>query len=121
MDDVLFSTLELLYRNMKVRVPLIRARPTFHKTSGNPNFSLRIVDLSFHTRCTVLKDGYQKKKMDMFACLAILANILYFRARQNQFFQEEIFDNALIRRIVIGMNSNSAFTGPHNENSICYQ
>ena len=41
-----FSTSELLYPNMKIRLRLIRARPYFHMISGNPNVSLGIVDCS---------------------------------------------------------------------------
>ena len=42
-------------------------------------------------------------------------------ARQNQFIQENIFNNAPIRRIAIAMNSNSAVTGSFAENPLCYQ
>ena len=39
-----FSTSELLYPNMKIRLRLIRARPNFYMISDNPNVSLGIVD-----------------------------------------------------------------------------
>ena len=42
-------------------------------------------------------------------------------ARQNQFIQENIFNNAPLRRIAIAMNSNSAFTGSFAENPLWYQ
>ena len=42
-------------------------------------------------------------------------------ARQNHFIQENIFNNALKRRIAIAMNSNSAFTGCLAENPFWYQ
>ena len=45
-----FSTSELLYPNMKVRLRLIRARPNFYMISDNPNVSLGIVDCSLYTR-----------------------------------------------------------------------
>ena len=41
-----FSTSELLYPNMKVRLRLIRARPNFYMISDNPNVSLGMVDCS---------------------------------------------------------------------------
>ena len=41
-----FTTSELLYPNMKVRIRLIIARPNFYMNSGNPNVSLGIVDCS---------------------------------------------------------------------------
>ena len=40
----LFSTSELLYPNMKMRLRLIRPRPNFYMISYNPIVTLRIVD-----------------------------------------------------------------------------
>ena len=56
-----FSTSELLYQNMKIRLRLIRARPKFYMVSDNPNVSLGIVDCSVYTRRIALKDVYHKK------------------------------------------------------------
>ena len=50
-----------------------------------------------------------------------LAKAYIIPARQNQFIQENIFNNALIHRIAIAMNSNSAFTGSFAENPFWYQ
>ena len=50
-----------------------------------------------------------------------LAKTFIIPARQNQFIQENIFNNAPIRRIAIAMNSNSAFTGSFAENPFWYQ
>ena len=41
--------------------------------------------------------------------------------RQNQFIQENILNNAPIRRVAIAMNTNSAFTGSSTENPFWYQ
>ena len=60
-----FSTFELLYPNMRIRLRLIRARPNFYMNSNNPNVSLGIVDCSLYTRRIALKDDYHKKRMDM--------------------------------------------------------
>ena len=49
-----FSTSELLYPNMKIRLRLIRARPSFHMISDNPNVSLGIVDCSHLTIVVLL-------------------------------------------------------------------
>ena len=113
-----FSTSELLYPNMKVGLRLIRARPNFYMISDNHNVSLGNVDCSLYTRRIALKDGYHKKRMDMLAYapveytyLETLAKTFIIPARQNQFIQENIFNNAPIRRVVIAMNTNSAFTG----------
>ena len=113
-----FSTSELLYPNMKIRLRLIRARPNFYMISDNPNVSLGIVDCSLYTQRIALKDDYHKKRMDMLAYapveynyLETLAKTIIIPARQNQFIQENIFKNAPIRRVAIAMNKNSAFTG----------
>ena len=118
-----FSYSELLYPKMKIRLRLIRARPNFHMISDNPNFSLGIVDCSLYTRRIALKDDYHKKRMDMLAhtpvefnYLEILAKTFIIPARQNQFIQENIFNNAPVLRIAIAMNTNSAFTGSCTEN-----
>ena len=124
----LFSNSELLYRNMKIRQRLIRARHDFYMISDNPNVSLEIVDCSLYTRRIALTDDYHKKRMDMLAYapveynyLETLARTLILPARQNQFMQENIFNNAPIRRIAIAMNTNSAFTGSFTENPFWYQ
>ena len=118
-----FSTSELLYPNMKIRLRLIRARPNFYMISDNPNVSLGIVDCSLYTRRIALKDDYHKKRMDMLAYapveynyLETLAKTFIIPARQNQFIQEKNFNNAFISRIAIAMNTNSAFTGSFTEN-----
>ena len=123
-----FSTSELLYPNMKVRLRLIRARPNFYMISDNPNVSLGIVDCSLYTRRIALKDDYHKKRMDMLAytpvefnCLETLAETFIIPAKQNQFIQEKFFNNASVRRIAIAMNTNSAFAGFYTENSFWYQ
>ena len=123
-----FSTSELLYPHMKNRLRLIRARHNFFTISDNPNVSLGIVDCSLYTRCIALKDDYHKKRMDMltytpveFNCLETLAKTFIIPARQNQFIQEEIFNNAPVRRIAIAMNTNSAFTGSYTKKPFWYQ
>ena len=116
-------TSELLYPNMKVRLRLIRARPNFYMISDNANDSLGIVDCSLYTRRIALKDDYHKERMDMLAYtpeefnnLETIAKTFIIPGRQNQFIQENIFNNAPVRRIAIAMNTNSAFTGSYTEN-----
>ena len=123
-----FSTSQLVYPNMKLRLRLIRARPIFYMISDNPIVCLGIVDCSIYTRRIALKDDYYKKRMDMLAyapveynSLEILAKTLILPARQNQFIQENIFNNAPIRRVAIAMNTNSAFSGSFTENPFWYQ
>ena len=50
-----------------------------------------------------------------------LAKTFIIPARQNQFIQENIFNNAPIRRVAIAMNTNSSFTGSFTENPFWYQ
>ena len=57
-----FSTFEVLYPDMKIRLQLIRARPNFYMISDNPNVGLGIVDCLLYTRCIALKDDYHKKE-----------------------------------------------------------
>ena len=123
-----FSTSELLYPNIKIRLRLIRARPKSYMISDNPNVSLGIVDCSLYTRRFALKDDYHKKRMDMLAhapveynYLETLAKTFIIPARQNQFIQENIFNNARIRRIAIAMNTNPAFIGFLTENPFWHQ
>ena len=119
---------ELLYPNMKNRLRLIRARPNFYMIRENPNVSLGIVDCSLYTRRIALKDVYHKKRMSRLAhtpvefnYLVTLAKTFIIPARQNQFIQENVFNNAPVRQIAIAMNSNSAFTGSYTENLFWYQ
>ena len=123
-----FSTSELFYPNMKIRLRLIGARPNFYMISVNPNVKLGIVDCSLYTRRIALKDDYHKKRMDMLAYtpvefnyLETLAKTFLIPPRQNQFIQESVFNNAPVRRIAFAMNTNSAFTGSYTENSFWYQ
>ena len=96
--------------------------------SDIPNVSLGNVDCSLYTRRIALKDDYHKKQMDMLAYTPVEFNYLKTRAktfiipaRQNQFLQENIFNNAPVRQIAIAMNTNSAFTGSYTENPFWYQ
>ena len=123
-----FSTSELLYSNMKIKLRLIRARPNLYMISDNPNVSLGIVDCSLYARRIALKDDYHKERMDMLAYtpvefnyLETLAKTFIIPAKQNQFIQENIFNNAPVRRIAIAVNTNSAFTGSYTENPFWYQ
>ena len=96
--------------------------------SDNPNVSLGTVGCSLYIRRIALKDDYHKKQMDMLAhtrvefnYLETLAKNFIIPARQNQFIQENIFNNAPVPWIAIVMNTNSAFSGSFTENPFWYQ
>ena len=118
------TTSELLYPNVKIRLQLIRITPTFYMLSDNPNVFLGIVDCLFYTRRIVFKDDHHQERLDMLAYtplafnyMDILAKIFIFPAKQNQFIQENVFNNAPVCRVAIAMNTNRAFTGSYTENS----
>ena len=122
--DDFFSSSELLYPNMKVRLRLIRARPKFCVIGDSPNVSLGNSFCSLYRRRIALKDDYNKR-MDMFAYTAVEFNymespakIFVIPAGQIHFIQENIFNNALVRRIAIAKNTNSAFTGSYTGNPV---
>ena len=123
-----FSTSELLYTNMKIRLRLITTRHIFCMITDNPNINIGIVDCSLYTSRIALKDDYHKKIMDIFAYapveynyLETLAKTFIIPARQNQFVQENYFNNAPIRRVAIAMNTNTPFNGSFTKNPIWYQ
>ena len=113
---------------MKIRLQLIRARRNCYMISDNPNVGLGIVDCSLYTRHIALKVDYHKKRMNLLAFapveynyLETLAKTFIIPARQNQFIQENIFNNAPIRRVAIAMSTKSAFTSSFTENPFWYE
>ena len=56
-----------------------------------------------------------------FTYLETLPETFIIPARQHQFLQENIFNNAPVRRIAIAMNTNSAFSESYTENPFWYQ
>ena len=67
--------------------------------------------------------------MEVYACVhscgvQLLGNsgrVFFYSYQTTQFIQENIFNNAPVRRIAIAMNTNSAFTGSYIENPFWYQ
>ena len=123
----LFQCENLLLPNTKIRLKLIRARPSFYMVSYNPHVSLKVFDCSLFTRPVVVNEVYhQTIKCQLThqpACynfMGTIARTFIIPSGQNQFFQENVFNNAPIRRIAIAMNTNSAFTGNFRENPFHY-
>ena len=95
--------------------------------SGYGNVCLGIVDCSLYTRRVMLKEDYHNKRMSQLAYapfeynyMEALAKTIINPAGQNQFIQENIFNNAPIRRKATAMNSNSAIAGSFAENPFWY-
>ena len=123
-----FSTSELLYPNMKSWLQLFGDRPNFYIISDNPNVCSGNVDCSLHIRQIALKVEYHKKRMDMLEnipvdlnCLETLANTSTNPARQNQFIQESVFENASFRPTSIAKKTNSAFIGSYTGNPFWHE
>ena len=124
----LFQCENLLLPNTKVRLKLIRARPNFYLISYNPHVSLKVLDCSLFTRRVVVIEVYHQTIKYLLTHQAAGYNFMEINPRtfiipsgQNQFIQENVFNNAPIRRISIAMNTNSAFTGHFQENPFHYQ
>ena len=66
-----FSSSDLLSPNMKISLPLVRARPNFDMVSDIPNDSFRTVDCSLYTRRFALKDNHHKKRVNMLAYIPV--------------------------------------------------
>ena len=71
-----FSTSELVYPNMKLRLRWITAIPNFYMINDNPNVSVEFVDCAHYTRRIALKDDYHKKRMEMPAYASLEFNFL---------------------------------------------
>ena len=123
-----FTTSDLLYPKMLVRIRLIRARPIFYMFGDNPIVSVGIVDCSLYTCRIGLKEEYHKIRMDTLAYSPVeynymetLAKTFIIPTSQNQIIREKLSNNAPIRRIAITMNTNSAFTGSFTENLFWFE
>ena len=105
-----FSISELLYPGLEITPGLIRVKTTSYMIKENPNLSLGIADCSLFTRRIALSEDYCKKRMDMFAYRSVEYNYLEFpgktSSQRTQLFQENIFNNAPVRRIAIALKTN---------------
>ena len=124
----LFQCEKLLFPSTKIRLKLIRATPNFYMISYNPHASLRVLDCSLFTRSVVVNEVYhQTIKYQLthqpvfYDFMETIAQTFIIPSGQNQFIQENVFNNAPIRRIAIAMNTNSAFTGHFQENPFHYR
>ena len=124
----LFSCEILLLPKTKVRIKLIRARPNFYMLSDYPNVSLKIVDCSLFTKRTLVAEPNHQnlqwnleRKPAHYNYMETIARTFIIPYRQNQFIQENVFNNAPIKRIAVAMNKNLAVAGSFHENPFNYQ
>ena len=96
--------------------------------SDNPNVSLKIVDCSLFTRkILVAEPNLQylqwnlEREPAQYNYMETIARTFIIPSRQNQFIQENVFNNAPIRRVAVAMNTNSAVAGSFYENPFNYQ
>ena len=124
----LFTCEKLLLPNNKVRNKFIRARPNLNMLSDNSNVTLKVVDCSLLTRKTLAaepNDQYLQCNLErepaQYNNLETIARTFLIPSRQNQFIQENILNNAPIRRKAVATNTNSALAGSFYETISKYQ
>ena len=97
----MFTCEKLLLPKTKVRIRLIRARPNFYIISDNPNDKLKIVDCSLFAReILVAEHNHQYLQWNLerepahYNYKETIARTFVIPSRQNQFFQQNVFNNA---------------------------
>ena len=109
---------------MKIRRRLISAGPNFYMISDTPTSVLELLIVHFILVVLLSRMIITRNEWTCLLTLlwsSTLAKTFIFPARENQFFQENNFNKAPVRRIAIAMNTNSAFTGSYTENPLWYQ
>ena len=96
--------------------------------SDDPNDSLKIVDCSLFTKRVLLAEPNHQyllwnleREPAHYNYMETIVRTFIIPSRQNQFIQHNVFNNALIRRIAVAMNTNSAVAGSFYDNSFNYQ
>ena len=96
--------------------------------SDNPNVSLKIVDCSLFTRRILAAEpNHQNLQWNLetepahYNYMETFTRTFIIPSRQNQFIQENVFNNAPIRRLAVAMNTNSAVARSFHENPFNYQ
>ena len=96
--------------------------------SSYVNVSLKIVDCSLFTRRILVAEPnnqYMQWNLERepahYNYMETIARTFIIPSRQNQFLQENVFNNAPIRRIAVAMNTNSAVAESFHENPFNYQ
>ena len=113
---------------MKIRLRTNKSQTWFLQDYRQPNFSLGTVDCPLCTRHVRLNDDFDTKRLHMLTYtplelkyLEILEKTFIIPARQNQFFQENVFNNAPVCPFAFAMVTNYAFAGSYTKSPFCYQ
>ena len=125
----LFTCDKLLLPKTNVRIRLIRSRPNFYIIGKlQDNYNAEIIEASLYTRHVAVDDksfkGIQHnllRETARYNFSEVLAKTFIIPTGQNQYIQENIFNNAPIRRLALAMNTNTAFTGSKDSNPYHYQ
>ena len=107
-----FTTSEILYPNLKVRIRIIRAGPYSYMVSGRPNVSLGIVDCSLYTQRVLLKEDYHKERMFQIAYAPIVYN--YKEILTKTYITEPIYSGKYIQQRIYTSNCHC------NEFKLCF-
>ena len=106
-----FSTSEMQYPSLKVKLELIRARTKFYLITDNQNIILRIFEYLPYTPRVALTDYYHKKRADILAktfveynYLEPVAKTFILPARQHQFIQKKLSKNTAVCRIAYALD-----------------
>ena len=124
----MLTSKKMLHSNTKVRIKLIRARPIVYMLPDNPNVILKFDDCSLFTRrILVAEPNHQYLQWNLerepahYKNMETIARTFIIPSHQNQFIQENVFNNAPIRRIAVAMNTNLAVAGSFHGNPFNYQ
>lgn len=125
-----FTCEKLLLPKTKIRIKLIRSRANFHLITPGfvNNNAVKISHASLFTRRVEVHSDMQKHNEMKLSKQPARYHFNEWEARtyiipdgQNVFKAENIFNNAPIRRLVVAMNTNAAFTGTFSENPYNYR
>ena len=125
-----FTCEKLMLPRTKICIKLIRSRPNFHLICDKPvpSNAVKITHASLFTRRVAVHGDMQRMiESQLFRQPAryhfneLESRTFIIPDGQNQFIQENVFNNAPIRRLVVAMNTNAAFSGSFAENPFHYQ
>ena len=119
---------KLLLPKIKVRFERNQVGPNFYMLSDNSNVSMKIVDYSLFTRSFLeAEPNHQylkynlEREPDHYSYMETIARTSIIPFLQNIFMQENVFNNALISRCDVAVNTNLAVEGPFHGNPFNYR